>query len=391
MTSENAPDALVIGAGPAGLMAAEALASAGHSVIVAEAKPSPARKFLMAGKSGLNLTKAEGTEAFLAAYGSGAVPLGDTLRAFGPAAVQNWARGLGQPLFTGTTGRVFPDAMKASPLLRAWLARLDGMGVRIMRRWRWQGWDGDAVLVETPEGLRHLTPRATVLACGGASWARLGSDGAWAAYLLDKVAPFQPANMGIAVDWSAHMDRHMGHPVKGIALRAESMTSRGEIVISRAGIEGGGIYEVSRAMRSGAPLFLDLMPDLTVEEIRQRLARKRGKQSMANHLRKALKWTPEKQALLMEFARPLPDEVAPLIKALPVTHQGPLPMDQAISTAGGLRWDALNSGLMLKDRPGIFAAGEMLDWEAPTGGYLITACLATGLHAGRSAAAWLDR
>ncbi|WP_113913055.1 TIGR03862 family flavoprotein [Roseovarius dicentrarchi] len=388
---ENSPEALIIGAGPAGLMAAEILGSAGHSVTVAEAKPSPARKFLMAGKSGLNLTKAEDMDAFLAAYGAGAAPIYPMLRAFGPDAVQDWARALGQPLFTGSTGRVFPNAMKASPLLRAWLARLDSLGVRIQRRWRWQGWDGGALLIHTPDGLRRLTPRATVLACGGASWARLGSDGAWAAHLPGQVAPFQPANMGFAVDWSPHMQRYLGAPVKGIALRAGSQTSRGEIVISRAGIEGGGIYEVSRAMREGAPLLLDLMPDLTAEDLRARLGRPRGKQSVANHLRKALKWAPEKQALLMEFARPLPDDLAPLIKALPVIHHGPLPMDQAISTAGGLRFDALDTGLMLKDRPGTFAAGEMLDWEAPTGGYLITACLATGRHAGRAAADWLAR
>jgi hypothetical protein len=388
---ENPQGALVIGAGPAGLMAAEALANAGHSVTVAEAKPSPARKFLMAGKSGLNLTKAEGMDAFLAAYGAGAEWLHPILTEFGPEAVQAWARGLDQALFTGSTGRVFPQAMKASPLLRAWLARLDGMGVRIERRWRWQGWDGDAVLIDTPEGTRRLMPGATILACGGASWARLGSDGAWAAPLLDKVTPFQPANMGFVVDWSTHMQRHLGMPVKGIALRAGAQTSRGEIVISRAGIEGGGIYEVSRAMRGGVPLLLDLMPDLSIEDIRKRLTRPRGKESMGNHLRKALRLTPEKQGLLMEFARPLPEDLAPLIKALPVAHQGPLPMDQAISTAGGLRLDALDGTLMLKDHPGTFAAGEMLDWEAPTGGYLISACLATGLHAGRSAADWLAR
>lgn len=380
---------LVIGAGPAGLMAAEALGAAGHAVTVAEARPSPARKFLMAGKSGLNLTKAEGIDAFLTTYG--AAPLHPLLRAFGPDAVQEWARGLGQPLFTGSTGRVFPVAMKASPLLRAWLARLDGLGVQIRRRWRWQGWEGEAVLMETPDGVRRLTPRATVLACGGASWSRLGSDGAWAAHLPGRVTPFQPANMGFVVDWSPHMQRHIGTPVKGIALRVGNAVSRGEIVITRAGIEGGGIYEVSRAMREGAPLLLDLLPDWTQDAISARLARPRGKVSMANHLRKSLKWTPEKQALLMEFARPLPDDPAPLIKALPVRHQGPLPMDQAISTAGGLRLDALDANLMLKDRPGTFAAGEMLDWEAPTGGYLMTACLATGLHAGRAAAAWLDR
>ena len=390
--SEGAPpDAIVIGAGPAGLMAAEVLASAGHSVIVAEAKPSPARKFLMAGKSGLNITKSEAIEAFCAAYGSGAAPLKPMLHAFGPDAAMAWAEGLGQPLFTGSTGRVFPEAMKASPLLRAWLARLEGTGVQIMRRWRWQGWDGDALLMETPEGRRRLIPRATVLACGGASWARLGSDGAWTAHLPGKVAPFQPANMGFAVEWSEHMGRHIGQPVKGIALSAGDMTSRGEIVISRAGIEGGGIYEVSRAVREGAALTLDLMPDIGTEELRRRLARTRGKESMSNHLRKALKWPPEKRALLMEFARPLPDDLAPVIKALPIAHQGPLPMDQAISTAGGLRWDAVDEALMLHGRPGTFAAGEMLDWEAPTGGYLITACLATGRHAGRSAAAWLKK
>ncbi len=388
---ENSPEVLVIGAGPAGLMAAEVLAGAGHTVTVAEAKPSPARKFLMAGKSGLNLTKAEDMDAFLAKYGTGAEPLHPILRAFGPQEVQDWAQGLGQPLFTGSTGRVFPTAMKASPLLRAWLARLDSLGMRIQRRWRWQGWDGDAVLIDTSDGQRRLTPRATILACGGASWARLGSDGAWAAHLPGQVAPFQPANVGFAMNWSPHMQRHFGAPVKGIALRAGTQMSRGEIVISRAGIEGGGIYEVSRAMRQGAPLLLDLMPDLTFDAVAARLSRPRGKESLANHLRKALKWAPEKQALLMEFGRPLPDDLAPLIKALPVTHQGPLPMDQAISTAGGLRFDALDAGLMLKDRPGTFAAGEMLDWEAPTGGYLITACLATGLHAGRAAADRLAR
>ncbi len=388
---ENSPTALVIGAGPAGLMAAEALAAAGHAVTIAEAKPSPARKFLMAGKSGLNLTKAEDMDAFLAAYGADAEWLHPVLGSFGPNEVQAWAQDLGQPLFTGSTGRVFPKAMKASPLLRAWLSRLNEMSVRIERRWRWQGWEGDAVLIDTPEGARQLAPRVTVLACGGASWARLGSDGAWAAPLLDQVTPFQPANMGFAIEWSPHMQRHLGAPVKGIALSAGNQTSRGEIVLSRDGIEGGGIYEVSRDMRGGAPLTLDLMPDLTVEELRKRLTRPRGKESMANHLRKALKWTPEKQALLMEFARPLPADVAPLIKALPITHHGPLPIDQAISTAGGLRLDALDGALMLKSRPGTFAAGEMLDWEAPTGGYLISASLATGLHAGRSAAAWLAR
>lgn len=381
-------EALIIGAGPAGLMAAERLAASGVAVTLAEAKPSPARKFLMAGKSGLNLTKDEPFEAFLAQFGAAQADLAPMLRSFGPEAVQDWARGLGQPLFTGSTGRVFPEAMKASPLLRAWLARLEGAGVRLERRWRWTGWDGEACRFETPEGPHLLCPRATILACGGASWARLGSDGAWAGWVED-TAPFRPANMGFAVSWSDHMRRHFGTPVKGCALQAGDQVSRGEFVISERGIEGGGIYALSAAMRDGAPLTIDLAPDLSLDDLRARLARPRGKQSLANHLRRTLRLDPVKQALLMEFARPLPEDLAPRVKALTVSHVGPRPMDEAISTAGGLRFDALDEGLMLRERPGTFAAGEMLDWEAPTGGYLLTACLATGRWAGDAAARYL--
>lgn len=378
--------ALVIGAGPAGLMAAEEMARAGLAVTVVDAMPSPGRKFLMAGKSGLNLTKDEPLADFLSAYDPRPPALDAALRAFGPAQVMDWARGLGQEVFTGTSGRVFPVAMKASPLLRAWLARLAGLGVTLRLRWRWTGWDGAAVLFDTPEGARRLTPAVTVLAPGGASWRRLGSDGAWAALMPGSVAPFRPANMGLAVVWSAHMTRHFGAPVKGIALVAGDRRVRGECVISARGLEGGGLYAVSRAVRDGAALIFDLFPDLTEAALRDRIARLKPGESVPNRLRR-LGLDPARAALVQEFGRPLPADLAPLLKALPVRHAGPRPLDEAISTAGGLRFDALD-GFMLRDRPGTFAAGEMLDWEAPTGGYLLTGCLATGRAAGQQAAAW---
>jgi len=389
--------AVVIGGGPAGLMAAEVMASAGLPVTLCEGKPSVGRKILMAGKSGLNLTKAEPFDPFLAAFEEAAPALRPMLKAFDSQAVQDWAEGLGQEVFTGSTGRVFPRAMKASPLLRAWLARLAAHGVQIKTRWQWQGWDGDALVFDTPSGQQQINADVTVLALGGASWSRLGATGAWAPLLAERgvgLSDFAPANVGLLVDWSSHMTRHFGAALKGVAWSAGPYRSRGEAVISARGLEGGGIYSISRGLREGHGLTLDLLPDLEVSDVMARLAKPRGKDSQGNHLRKRLKLSPAQIALLQEMARPLPqgaEALAELLKALPIAHAGLRPMDEAISTAGGVRLNALDEGLMLRDLPGVFAAGEMLDWEAPTGGYLINGCLATGHWAGRHAVDWVRR
>lgn len=386
-------EALVIGAGPAGLAAAEVLAAAGVGVLVAEAKPSVARKFLMAGKSGLNLTRDEPIDAFLAAYGPARERLFPMLDAFGPEAVQDWARGLGQEVFTGSTGRVFPRAMKASPLLRAWLARLAAGGARLETRWRWRGWDdAGAARFDTPDGARRVRAGAQILALGGASWPRLGSDGAWADILTAHgvpVTPFAPSNAALRVRWSAHMAPLFGTPVKGVAIEADGQRSRGEFVISAEGLEGGGIYALSAAVRAGATLTLDLSPDLGLEELATRLARGRSGETLANRLRRHARLSPARRALLNEFGRPLPREpmaLARRIKALPLPHAGLAGLERAISTAGGVNWSAVDGGLGLARLAGVHVAGEMLDWDAPTGGYLLTACLATGRWAGRAAA-----
>lgn len=377
------PEALVIGAGPAGLMAAEELAKAGVQTLVCEAKPTVARKFLMAGKSGLNVTKDEPWEVFVTRYDT--PHLRPILAGFGPEQVQDWCRALGQDVYTGSSGRVFPVAMKASPLLRAWLGRLTAQGVEIRTRWRWTGFTGDAFAFDTPGGPHCLTPKVTVLALGGASWQRLGSDGAWVPWLRAKgvqITDWQPANMGFRVAWSPHMAQHFGSPVKGIALLAGPSRERGEFVVSAKGIEGGGIYSIYKYLRDADTLAVDLLPDLGQDEITRRLSRMKAGESTANRLRK-LGLDRTQIALVMEFARAEPFAH---LKHLQIPLQGPRPIDEAISVAGGIAWDTLTPDLELKPLPDTFAAGEMLDWEAPTGGYLLTACWATGRWAGQAAA-----
>ena len=376
--------AVVVGAGPAGFMAAEALADRGLKVIVTDQKPSVSRKFLMAGKSGLNLTMDAPLPQFLAAYPAVAPQLSDALAQFGPAQVVAWAEALGQEVFTGSSGRVFPKAMKASPLLRAWLARLAEKSVEIKTRWRWNGFAENGLKFETPSGSETLTYDVAVLAMGGGSWRRLGSDGLWAAHLED-VAPFKPSNMGFRVDWSPFMARHFGSPIKNLGVLVGDKVFRGEAVITAKGLEGGVIYAASALIRDGGEMRFDLVPDLEAGEIARRWSASRGKDSVSNSLRKRFKLDAVKIALLNEFAR---DNPVVSLKSLDVPVSGVAPLDEAISTAGGLRFDVVDPGLMLRQRPGVFAAGEMLDWDAPTGGYLITACLATGLWAGRHAADW---
>jgi uncharacterized flavoprotein (TIGR03862 family) len=373
-------EALVIGAGPAGLMAAETMAARGLRVAVVEAKPSVGRKFLMAGKSGLNVTKDEPLPAFTAQYDSDW--LAPMLAEFGPRQVQDWCRALGAEVFTGTSGRVFPVAMKGSPLLRAWLGRLAAQGVTIRTRWRWTGFDGDGFAFDTPDGPHLLHAPKVVLALGGASWPRLGSDASWVPWLRAKgveVAPFRPANMGFGVEWSPHMVRHFGSAVKGAALLAGGRRERGEFVISSRGLEGGGIYALSALIRDGAALALDLMPDVTAAEITTRLSRMKPGESTTNRLRK-LGLAPAAMALVQEWGRGMALEAA--IKHLPARLTGPRPIAEAISSAGGITRAAVTDRLELHALPGVFVCGEMLDWEAPTGGYLLTGCWATGRWVG---------
>jgi uncharacterized flavoprotein (TIGR03862 family) len=391
-------------------MAAEVLAQGGARVTVYDAMPSAGRKFLMAGRGGLNLTHSEPLPQFLARYREAAPKLKDAIEAFSPDALRAWSVALGEPTFVGSSGRVFPKAFKASPLLRALLRRLDAAGVAFAFRHRWTGWDEHSrLLFRTTEGQRTIEARATVLALGGASWPRLGSDGGWVDLLAAKgiaVSKLRPANSGFTVAWSdVFRDRFEGQPLKGAALTIGAHTVRGEAMITRSGIEGGAIYALSAELREAvlnlgqARLTIALRPDLDVAALTTRLSGTRGKQSLANFLRKAAQVSPVGIGLMQEAAiasgRPLasfsPADLAQLINGIPVQLTGIAPIDRAISTAGGITFDELDEHFMLRRLPGTFAAGEMLDWEAPTGGYLLQASFATGAAAGKGVLAWLAR
>ena len=398
MTAPQTPDVAVVGGGPAGLMAAEVLSGAGLSVAVYERMPTLGRKFLMAGRGGLNLTHSEDFERFAERYGAASATLRSLLEAFKPADLIAWAEGLGQATFVGSSGRVFPKALKASPLLRAWIARLEEQGVAFNTRSTWTGWDATGALsFDTADGVQTVRPRATILALGGASWARLGSDGAWAALLAARgavVAPFRPANVGFTVAWTAlFRERFVGSPLKNIGLSFEGATSRGDALAAGYGLEGGAVYALSAALRDAveargsATLVVDLRPDLSEAQLTARLSRPRGGQSLSSWLRKAARLSPVEIGLLREahgVALPVaPDALAAAIKAAPIVLTGVQGLERAISSAGGLRFDSLD-GLELRGVPGVFVAGEMLDWEAPTGGYLLQACFATGVAAARA-------
>jgi uncharacterized flavoprotein (TIGR03862 family) len=386
-------------------MAAEVLALGGAAVTVYDAMPSVGRKFLMAGRGGLNLTHSEPLSTFLTRYRDAAPKLEAAINAFPPDRLRAWSEALGQPTFVGSSGRVFPQSLKASPLLRAWLRRLDAAGVRFALRHRWIGWDETGRLVfETPEGRGSIEARATVLALGGASWPRLGSDGGWLELLAAKgiaMSPLRPANCAFTVAWSdVFRDRFEGQPLKNAEFRFGTRAERGEAAITKRGIEGGAIYALSADLREAiltageAVLHIALRPDLDQSALVARVSVPRGKQSLSNHLRKTLRLSPVEIGLLQEASRGSaaqlsPQNLAALVNAVPVRLRGVAPIARAISTAGGICFDDLDTDYMLRRLPGIFAAGEMLDWEAPTGGYLLQASFATGAAAGRGGLKWL--
>ncbi len=384
------PHIVVIGGGPAGLRAAEILAEAGCAVTVFDHKPSVGRKFLMAGRGGLNLTHSEPVSDFLKKYGAAESLMARAFDLFAPADLIAWCHDLGFKTFVGTSGRIYPDCMKTSPLLRAWLKKLNRLDVRFALRHRWTGWNGDALTFETDHGPVTITADATLIALGGASWPHLGSDGGWSEIFRAHgiaLAPFRPANCGFAIAWSdVFRTRHAGTPLKPVTLSFAGRTQRGEIMITAMGVEGSLIYAFGPALRDTieatgqVDITLDLRPDLPEDVLLKRLSAPRGRASLSNHLRKAAGLQPVAISLLREGARDLSSDPAALaerIKAMPLTLNATGPLKRAISTAGGVRLDALTDDLMLKAKPGVFVAGEMLDWEAPTGGYLLQGCFST--------------
>ena len=409
-SKSSAHKVAIIGGGPAGLMAAEVLVAQGIKVDLYDAMPSVGRKFLLAGKGGMNLTHTEASAPFLSRYGARAVQIAPMLDSFGPESLRAWVHDLGIPTFVGSSGRVFPTDMKAAPLLRAWLKRLRDAGTTFHMRHRWLGWDDkQALRFATPEGEMKVSADAVVLALGGASWARLGSDGAWLPLLAQRgidAAPLKPANCGFDIAWSTHFqERFAGQPVKSVIasctdINGKEIKRQGECVITSTGIEGGLIYALSAPLREqiakngSATLHLDLAPGKAFERVFAEVAAGRGSRSMSSHLQSKVGITGVKAGLLRECASKEdyadPKKLAQAIKALPLKLIAARPIDEAISSAGGVLFEALNEHLMAQNMPGLFCAGEMLDWEAPTGGYLLTACFASGRSAGLGAAAWLQ-
>ena len=401
-----APVVAIIGGGPAGLMAAEVLSHGGVQVDVYEAMPSVGRKFLMAGKGGMNITHAEPFDVFLTRYGARQNDIAPLLRAFSPDALREWIHGLGVDTFVGSSNRVFPTDMKAAPLLRAWLHRLRENGVHFHVRHRWSGWDARGALrFSTPDGEHTAPADALILALGGGSWPQLGSDGTWVPLLAQrgvKILPLRPANCGFNVAWSPYFREHfVGEPLKSVAATFGEVRKQGECVITEHGIEGGLIYALSAGMRDEiercgqAIMHLDLLPDWTTERVETEVSHPRGSRSLSSHLQSRLGLKGVKANLLREVLNAEqmhdPAVLAHTIKALPLHLIATRPLSEAISTAGGIAFEALNENLMLRKLPGVFCAGEMLDWEAPTGGYLLSACFASGNAAGKGALSWLQQ
>lgn len=396
------PRIAIVGAGPAGLIAAEHAACAGCHVQLFDHMPNPARKLLMAGRGGLNLTHSEPLEDFLPRYGEAATWLAPCISAFPPRALIDWCEGLGEPTFVGSSGRIFPARMKASGLLRAWLKRLDGWGVTLHTRHRWQGWQGNALVFDTPHGPRQVIADATLLALGGASWPKLGSDAHWAHTLQQagvQLAPFLPANSGFVVNWSTHLKtRFAGTPLKPVSISHAGTTRQGEAMITTHGIEGGVIYALARTLREQvlregkAELWLDVRPDMSHEALTKKLGR-RGSKSLGAWLRSA-GLSPLVVALLHETTPQTEASaawVAARLKALPLQLVGVAGLERAISSSGGVMQSEVTDDFMLRKKPGVFVAGEMLDWEAPTGGYLLQACFSTGVAAATGMLNWVKR